>query len=120
MTTPVSSSLPDAADASDPVVVALTALPPDLDARAFARGLLEARLVACVSLLPGATSVYRWQGTIAESAETIALLKTTARRVPLLREHMLSQHPYDVPELLVLETSDGLPAYLQWVREEVA
>ncbi|HEY0929985.1 MAG TPA: divalent-cation tolerance protein CutA [Gemmatimonas sp.] len=104
----------------DTVVVAITALPPDLDARAFARTFLDARLVACVSLLPGATSLYRWQGQLEEGTETIALLKTTAARVPLLREHMLSHHPYDVPELLVMPTADGLPAYLQWVREEVA
>jgi periplasmic divalent cation tolerance protein len=120
VTKPAIASPSEPDRAPEAVVVVLTALPPALDARAFAHGLLDARLAACVSLLPGATSVYRWQGKIEEGTETIALLKTTAARVPLLREHMVSQHPYDVPELVVLEASDGLPAYLQWVREEVA
>lgn len=110
------TSLPDPDHA---VVLALTALPPELDAGAFARALLDARLVACVSMLPGARSVYRWQGRIEESTETIALLKTRADRVPLLREYLTSYHPYEVPELLVFPASDGLPAYLEWVGTEV-
>lgn len=103
-----------------PVVLALTTWPADTDPGVFARTLLEARLVACVSMLPGVRSVYRWQGRIEENAEVLLLLKTTADRVPLLREHMVSHHPYEVPELLVFPAGDGLPAYLAWVREEVA
>ena len=111
---------PDQGPDHDPaVVLALTALPPELEGAVFARALLEARLVACVSLLPGARSVYRWQGRIEEGTETIALLKTTADRVPLLREYLVSHHPYEVPELLVFPVNDGLPAYLDWVRGEM-
>ena len=102
------------------VVLALTSLPPNADAAAFVRGLLEAGLIACGTLLPGARSMYRWRGHIEESAETVVLLKTTAACVPLLREHLPSQHPYEVPELLVLTCVDGLPTYLAWVAGEVA
>jgi periplasmic divalent cation tolerance protein len=102
------------------VVVALTSLPPNADAAAFVRTLLEGGLIACGTLLPGARSIYRWQGQVEDAAETVVLLKTTAACVPLLREHLPSHHPYDVPEFLVLPCSDGLPAYLAWVREEVA
>ncbi len=109
---------PDAQDKS--VVLAFTALPPDLDTCAFAHALLETRLAACVSLLAGARSFYRWQGQIEDVTETIVLLKTTMERIPLLREKLLSLHPYEVPELLVIPVSDGLPGYLQWIRGEVA
>jgi periplasmic divalent cation tolerance protein len=102
------------------VVVALTSLPPNADAPAFVRALLERGLIACGTLLPGARSIYRWQGQVEEAAETVVLLKTTAARGALLREHLVSLHPYEVPELLVLSCVDGLPAYLGWVREEVA
>ncbi|WP_337169542.1 divalent-cation tolerance protein CutA [Gemmatimonas aurantiaca] len=103
-----------------PVVLALTTWPANGDPGMFAQALLEARLVACVSMLPGMRSLYRWQGRIEENAEILLLLKTTADRVPLLREHMVSHHPYEVPELLVFPAGDGLPAYLDWVRGEVA
>ncbi len=102
------------------VVVALTTLPPNADARAFVRALLDARLIACGTLLPGARSLYRWEGRVEEADESLLLLKTTTECLPLLREHLVSHHPYEVPELLVFPSSDGLPAYLAWVRGEVA
>jgi periplasmic divalent cation tolerance protein len=104
----------------DPVVLALTTLPADADAGAFVRALLDARAVACGTLLSGGRSVYRWQGQVEEATETVVLLKTTRGQVPLLREHMVSLHPYEVPELLILPCDDGFPAYLDWVRAEVA
>ena len=102
------------------VVVALTALPPNADAPAFVRALLERRLVACGTLLPGARSLYRWQGAIEDATETVVLLKTTRAQLPLLHEHLPSLHPYEIPELLVLSVQDGWPPYLAWVRGEVA
>jgi periplasmic divalent cation tolerance protein len=101
------------------VVVAITTLPPEADADAFVRALLDARLVACGTVLPGARSIYRWQGRIEEAAESVLLLKTTEGRLPALRERLPSLHPYDVPELLVVASDDGLPSYLAWVQEQV-
>lgn len=102
------------------VVVVMTSLPASADGAAFVRTLLEARLVACGTLLPGARSLYRWEGRVEDSGETIVLLKTTGDLLPLLRQHISSLHPYAVPELLVLPSDGGLPAYLDWVRGEVA
>ena len=102
------------------VVVAMTALPPAANAAAFVTALLDARLIACGTLLPGARSLYRWEGRVEDAAETLVLLKTTAEQLPLLRAQLPLLHPYAVPELLVLPSTGGLPAYLDWVRGEVA
>jgi periplasmic divalent cation tolerance protein len=90
------------------------------DARRLVRSLVEDRLVACGTLVPGATSVYRWQGAVAEESEVVVLLKTQASRWDALAEAVRQRHPYDVPELLALPITLGLDAYLTWVGEEVA
>jgi periplasmic divalent cation tolerance protein len=82
--------------------------------------LLERRLVACVNALPGATSRYRWQGTIVRDEETVLILKTEAARVPELIDAVNELHPYDVPELLSLPVEAGNPSYLDWARHETA
>jgi len=104
----------------DEVVIALTTLPPDADGEAFVEALLAERLVACGTLLPGARSVYRWEGRIERAGETILLLKTSGARVAPLRERLPALHPYDVPELLILRCDDGFPPYVAWVLGEVA
>jgi periplasmic divalent cation tolerance protein len=62
-------------------------------------------------------SVYRWEGKVERAEEVLLMIKTTCDRVSVLQERLLELHPYSVPEFLVLEASDGLPAYLQWVAE---
>lgn len=102
------------------VVTILCTLPADERAAALARALLEERLVACVNLLPGVRSLYRWQGAVHDDAETLALLKTTRDRVEALRARLVALHPYEVPEFLVLPVESGLEAYLLWVRAQCA
>ncbi len=89
------------------------------DARRLVRSLVDDRLVACGTLLPAATSVYRWQDAVAEEAEVVVLLKTLASRWDALAEAVRRRHPYDVPELLAVPVTHGLDAYLNWVGEEV-
>ena len=84
----------------------------------LADALVGERLAACVTLLPGAQSVYRWEGRVERAEEVQLLVKTTRARFPALRERLVELHPYDVPELLALEAVDGLPAYLDWVTRE--
>ncbi len=98
-------------------VVVLTTLPPDADAPAFARGLIEERLAACVNLLPLMESVYRWEGDIEQETERQVVIKTSRERVPTLWDRVRELHPYDVPEFLVLPVVDGNDAYLRWVAE---
>lgn len=89
---------------------------PDPDtAQRLARSLVEARLAACASLLPGMRSVYRWQGAIEQADEVLLLAKTTGDRVPALIERLAALHPYELPEVLAVEAGAGLPAYLDWV-----
>lgn len=84
----------------------------------IARHLVEQRVAACVNIVPGATSVYRWQGRIEEAAEWILIIKTRSDRFAALREELVKVHPYETPELVALEVTDGLPAYLAWIDQE--
>lgn len=81
----------------------------------IAETLVGARLAACVNLLPGITSVYRWQGEVQREPEVLLLIKTAAARLPALTETLRGLHPYQVPEIIALPVTDGLPDYLNWV-----
>ncbi|NJD18069.1 MAG: divalent-cation tolerance protein CutA [Gemmatimonadetes bacterium] len=96
----------------------LATAPDDATARALADALVREGLAACVSLVPGVVSVYRWQGEVRHDAEVLMVMKTSAARVVALRERLVTLHPYDVPEVLSLSVEDGHPPYLAWVREE--
>jgi len=99
-------------------VVIVTA--PDLKtARALAKAALEARLIACANLLPKVQSHYWWQGKLESSPEVLMLMKTTRRRLPQLERLILSRHPYDTPEFLVLPLSSGSARYLDWLAASV-
>ena len=104
--------------APDELRVALVTAPDEDVARSLARALVAERLVACVNVVSGLRSVYRWEGEVQEDAEVLLVLKTRADRVEALTERVLALHPYDVPELLCLPVMGGSPAYLDWVRTE--
>ncbi|MEK9501789.1 divalent-cation tolerance protein CutA [Gaopeijia maritima] len=107
----------DSGSVDDPRVILVTA--PDRDtAHELARTLVGERLVACANLLPGVRSVYRWEGAVEEADEVLLLLKTRADRVDTLRRRVVSIHPYDVPEFVVLPVEGGLDRYLDWIRTE--
>jgi len=103
-----------------PTITALTTAPSAEAAKRLVRTLVERRVIACGTVLPGAVSIYRWQGAIAEEEEVVVLLKTTAERWPELAATLPGLHPYEVPELLALRVADGHPPYLAWVRAETA
>jgi periplasmic divalent cation tolerance protein len=100
-------------------VVVLTTLPADADAAAFAQALVEARVAACVNLLPIMQSVYRWQGAVEQESERQMLVKTSRLRVDALWERVRDLHPYEVPEFLVLPVVDGSDAYLKWLGDSI-
>ena len=93
---------------------------PDADsARAIARTLVEERLAACGNVVPGLTSIYRWQGAVEEAAEALLMLKTSDDRLAALSERVIELHPYEVPEVLALRVDAGSQPYLDWIGESV-
>jgi len=102
---------------SSEFVLVLTTVPADADAPAFAQALVEARLAACVNVLPPMESVYRWRGTIERETERQVIIKTTLPRIDALWQRVRELHPYEVPEFIVLPIVDGNQAYLQWIAD---
>ena len=101
-------------------VIVLTTLGVGADAAALARTLVAERLAACVNLLPVMTSVYRWESRVEEEQERQLVIKTAESRVTALVERLRTLHPYAVPELLVVQASDGSEQYLRWIRDSVS
>ena len=101
-----------------PVFLILSTCPDTDTAQRLARILVGERLAACVSLLPGAVSTYRWQGRVEQAEEVQLLVKTCADRLDALTAAITHLHPYEVPEILALTPSAGLPAYLDWIRAQ--
>lgn len=107
-------------DAACDTLIVLTSLPDEAAARALATLLVEQRLAACVNILAPCRSVYRWQGAVEEAAEIPLLIKTTAARYAALEAMIRKNHPYELPEIVAVPLSAGLPAYLAWVDAETA
>lgn len=100
--------------AVDYVIIFVTA--PDREAAGkLAEGLVGAELAACVNILPGASSVYRWEGKIEKSDELLLLIKTRSGLVLEASEFVKKNHPYDNPESIAVPVVDGLPAYMDWI-----
>lgn len=87
-------------------------------ARSLVRSLVDDRLVACGTVLPGGLSIYRWRGSVTEESEVVVLLKTRVERWEALRAAVTARHPYEVPELLAFTVERGLDAYLAWLGAE--
>jgi periplasmic divalent cation tolerance protein len=87
-------------------------------AELVASTLVEERLAACVNVVPGVHSFYRWEGVLQRDPELLLVIKTRAERVPALATRIGELHPYDVPEVLELPATGGSDAYLDWVRRE--
>lgn len=105
--------------ATDPRVrLVLSTCPDAQTADALATALVDERLAACVNVLPGIRSVYRWQGAIERGEEVLLLIKTTAARQDELIVRLTTLHPYELPEALAVEAVGGLAAYLGWVDEQ--
>lgn len=98
-------------------VVLVTA--PDLAcARQLARGLVEQRLAACVNLLPGVESIYRWRGALESAHEVLLLVKTVAGRMGEIEGFLRAQHPYELPECVALVPGEIEARYRAWLEAE--
>lgn len=104
-----------------PSVQAVLMTAPDLETgERIGTRLVEERLAACANIVPGAVSVFRWDGEVRREGEVLVILKTTEERLDALRERAVELHPYDVPEVLAIPIAGGHAPYLDWVRMEVA
>lgn len=100
------------------VLLVVTNLPDTDSADRLARLLIETRSAACVNRLSPCVSTYRWQGVIETASETPLLIKTTASAYPRLADAIRAAHPYELPEIIAIPVSAGLPSYLAWVDRE--
>ena len=85
------------------------------EAKTIARALVEGRLAACINIIPGLTSIYRWEEKICEDRELLLVIKTRGQKVAALRERIVHLHSYAVPEVIALPIADGSPCYLEWL-----
>ncbi len=100
------------------VMIALTTLPTRDAAAALARHLVDARLAACVNILPACQSIYRWQGKVEAADEVLLIIKTSKTQQLALEQLIVNMHPYELPELLYVPIAGGLNAYIQWMQQE--
>src|SRR5882724_199949 len=89
-------------------------------AEKIARTLVEERLAACVNIVPGIRSIYRWQGSVADDAEWLLVAKTARSRFAALEARVRALHSYEVPEVIALEIVEGSAPYLEWLLRESA
>ncbi len=105
---------------SEPLYIVLSSFPDRTVAEAVCRVLVEERLAACASLLPGITSLYHWQGVIEQSDECLVVIKTPGNKYPALQARLLALHPYDVPEIIALHAAHVLESYAAWAVESTS
>src|SRR5690554_3651256 len=98
----------------------LNTCPDESTARELGRGLVEAGLAACVSLVPGVVAVYGGEGVVQEGGEWLLLIKTRAERVGAVQTWITERHPYSLAGIIAIPLSGGLPAYLDWVAGNTA
>lgn len=101
-------------------ILVLCTCPDETSADLISTRLLESRLAACINQLQGLTSVYRWQEKIERAREIQLIIKSRAELFEPLRQCILDHHPYEVPEILALPTSQGHQPYLDWLTQETS
>ena len=102
------------------VLLCFCTCPDDKTAMRLADTLVGERLAACVNIVPGLRSVYRWQGAVECGNEVLLLIKTTRARLPALSARVVELHPHELPEVVAVEVAGGLSAYLDWVAEQAS
>jgi periplasmic divalent cation tolerance protein len=105
-------------DAETNVRAVLTTAPNAEVGGLIARALVEERFAACVNVIPGVRSIYRWEGEVQDDPEVVLIIKTRADRCEALAARIKDLHPYDLPEVLVLPAVGGSTPYLAWIETE--
>jgi periplasmic divalent cation tolerance protein len=106
-------------ETAPPARIVLTTTANREEAAELGRALVEERLAACATLIPAAHSIYRWQGEVESSTETLLLIKTGAAQIPALEARLRELHSYQTPEFLVLKVDGASQSYLDWLQESL-
>jgi periplasmic divalent cation tolerance protein len=100
-------------------IVVFSTCETESEARKLARALVEGRLAACVNIVSGMRSVYRWKGVVEEASEILLIVKTNRELLPQVREAIEKIHSYELPEVIALQIVDGSERYLEWLSGEL-
>ncbi len=103
----------------DTILVLTTTSTSEL-AQRIATSLVEAGQAACVSIVPGIRSIYRWQGKICDEGELLLIIKTTADHFEAVRAHIQRLHTYELPEVIAVSVTSGDPEYLRWLTDQLS
>ncbi len=108
------------AETPDDVVLVYTTAASLVEAETIGADLVERRLAACINILPGMRSIYRWKGSVERADEVVMIVKTLRRQVEPARRRFREAHSYDTPAFLVIDVPDGDADYLAWLRGQIA
>lgn len=100
-------------------MVALVTCGSEDEARKISQALVADRLAACVNVIPGIQSCFRWEGEVKWDSEFLLIIKTTAAAVDRVRWRVVKEHSYDVPEFIAFKIEDGSRPYLEWITKSV-
>lgn len=104
---------------TDAHCIVLCTVPDAATGETLARALVETRLAACVNILTGLTSVYRWQGQVQQDNELLLIAKTRRTCFTEICTTLRELHPYELPEIIAVPIIDGLPTYLNWIDQNL-
>jgi len=102
------------------ILVIFVTTPSRREAVRIGQAVVKKKLAACANILSPVTSVFKWKGRIEKSSEALVIIKTTSRRYAALAKTIGSMHSYEVPEIIAVKVTRGLPRYIAWVRRETA
>lgn len=102
---------------TDKHLLVLNTCPGSITAKKIANDLVADQLAACVQVIPGIQSFFRWVGRVENSEEHLLIIKTTVARYPDLENRIRSLHPYELPEIVAVPITDGLAGYLSWIND---
>ncbi len=104
---------------SDNPQIVLCTVPDGETARQIATALVTEQLAACVNIVPGITSVYRWKNRIEQDTEQLLIIKTRSTVFATLQDSIRKLHPYELPEIIAVPITEGLPEYLDWIATSI-
>jgi len=102
-----------------PYMLVLCNCPDPEIATSIAENIVAQHLAACINIVPGVKSIYHWQGNVESAEESLMLIKTHKQKLSSLQNTITAMHPYEVPEIIALDISEGLPKYLEWISSSM-